>query len=839
MLGPLEDNGGPTFTHALVVGSPAIDAGKDLSGTGKDQRGRTRPYDDASKNAAPGDKSDIGAFELISQVVTNSDDSGAGSLRQAIADAGTADAIYFDSSLNGQAITLTSGELLVDESLIIAGPGADKLAVDGNANGRVFHIGSGTNVTISGLTIRNGVASGGFPDDAGGGIYNDHGTLTLTDSAVSGNSGVYGAGFYSNGEGSGSATLTLTNSTVSGNTADELAGGIYNDGFQGDATLTVTNSTVSGNAAHNSQDLGGGGIYNGGSQSGSVATLTLTNSTLSGNSAVSGGGIYNDHATLIIGNTILNTGASGENIFNEFGTITSEGHNLSSDGGVNNMTGSSGALNGPGDQTDTDPKLGPLADNGGATLTHALLLGSPALDAGDNTLASNAGLTTDQRGTGFGRVLDAGSDADTTQTVDIGAFEADPSIEDITDKSTDEDTPLSFTFNVGDSATPFASITAISSNTTLVPNGNLSVGNDTPSTRTLSITPAANQNGTATITVTATKTINGKTLSMSDTFVLIVSAVNDAPVADAQSVTTNEDAAKAITLTGSDVEGDALTFSVVTHPAHGTLSGTAPNLTYTPNVNYSGPDSFTFKANDGHADPNTATVSIDVVALPRVEFNSASYDAQENAGIVTLTLTRSGDQTKAATVHVGTSDGSAHAGSDYIATSTDVTIPAGFAQEAFTVSIANDRAAETAEDFTVTLTSSASAKIGAQSSANVTIIDKDGPRPTVEFSPAAYRVKEKHRPVVLTLKRIGKQSTDATVHFVTSDGTAKAGSDYRARSGEVVFAAGGSDTQTISIPIIDNRKHEPNQTFTVTLTGTPTARVAAPKTATVTIRDSD
>ena len=124
-------------------------------------------------------------------------------------------------------------------------------------------------------------------------------------------------------------------------------------------------------------------------------------------------------------------------------------------------------------------------------------------------------------------------------------------------------------------------------------------------------------------------------------------------------------------------------------------------------------------------------------------------------------------------------------------------------------------------------------------SATVTIIDKDGPRPTIEFSPTAYRVKEKNGPVVLTLKRIGKQSTDATVHFATSDGTAKAGSDYRARSGKIVFPAGGADTQTISIPIIDNHKREANETFTVTLTGTRTARAGAQKTATVTITDRD
>ncbi len=91
-----------------------------------------------------------------------------------------------------------------------------------------------------------------------------------------------------------------------------------------------------------------------------------------------------------------------------------------------------------------------------------------------------------------------------------------------------------------------------------------------------------------------------------------MNAVNDAPVANAQSVTTTQDTAKAITLTGSDVEGSALSFSVVTNPAHGALSGTAPNLTYTPAAGYSGSDSFTFKVNDGTIDSPAATVSITV-----------------------------------------------------------------------------------------------------------------------------------------------------------------------------------------------------------------------------------
>src|SRR5213592_4795469 len=91
--------------------------------------------------------------------VINTNDSGAGSLRQAISDSSSGDTISFDSSLNGQTITLASGELLIDKNLTITGPGAHSLAINGNAASRVFEITSGIDVTISGLTITNGNAA--------------------------------------------------------------------------------------------------------------------------------------------------------------------------------------------------------------------------------------------------------------------------------------------------------------------------------------------------------------------------------------------------------------------------------------------------------------------------------------------------------------------------------------------------------------------------------------------------------------------------------------------------------------------------------------------------------
>src|SRR5262249_17431204 len=158
----------------------------------------------------------------------------------------------------------------------------------------------------------------------------------------------------------------------SSNSAPSNAGGIYNDGHSGSATLTLVNCTISAN----STDGQGGGIFTDGSNAGGAMVTGIT-STFNGNSDGGfGGAFYNEakrtgysgSATLQIGGTILKTGASGVNLFNDSGTVTSLGYNLSSDDG-------GGFLTATGDKVNTDPKLGPLQDNGGPVLTHALLSG--------------------------------------------------------------------------------------------------------------------------------------------------------------------------------------------------------------------------------------------------------------------------------------------------------------------------------------------------------------------------------------------------------------------------------------------------------------------------------
>lgn len=122
-------------------------------------------------------------------------------------------------------------------------------------------------------------------------------------------------------------------------------------------------------------------------------------------------------------------------------------------------------------------------------------------------------------------------------------------------------------------------------------------------------TPATDYSGADSFTFTAN---DGTSASAPATVAITIQPTSDAPVADNQTLATDEDTLTFITLTGSDAEDDALTFAVVTQPAHGTLSGSEPDLIYTPNLNYNGTDSFTFTANDGERNSESATVTITV-----------------------------------------------------------------------------------------------------------------------------------------------------------------------------------------------------------------------------------
>jgi hypothetical protein len=241
----------------------------------------------------------------------------------------------------------------------------------------------------------------------------------------------------------------------------------------------------------------------------------------------------------------------------------------------------------------------------------------------------------------------------------------------------------------------------------------------------LSYQPAADHNGPDSFTFTAN---DGAVDSNVATVTITVTAVNDPPIADDQAVTTDEDTAVSISLTASDIDSTTLTYTVVTSPTHGTLSGTAPNLSYQPTALYSGPDSFTFTANDGHSDSNIGTVSITVNQVtfePTISIGDVSV-TEGDSGMVdaVFSLTLSEAYPLEVTVSFATSDGTAMAGSDFQSASGTVVFSPMTLSQTVTVTVVGDLDAELDENFFVDLTSPANATVG-DSRGQGTILNDD------------------------------------------------------------------------------------------------------------------
>ncbi len=404
-LGSLGMHGGTTPTAPLLENSPARDAGDNavLSAPDSlttDQRGAPRQSFGTV---------DIGACEWRTPlIITNLNDSGSGSLRQAIQNGFWPEPHVFDPALTG-VIAFTSGQLFVGSQFNLSGPGGGKIALSGENSYRLFEIASGVDVTISGLTLKAGHRNAevlGDPLGYGGAIYN-RGNLTLNDCVITNNKARTGGAIYSD-----AGLLTCNRVTVANNMGTDLSGGVHlqggsasfsnstitgnNGGLVGggltaqQSAASLTNCTISGNV--------GNGVYL------TQASAQLTNCTITNNAggAFGGGGIFNNNGTLNLLNTLVagNTGVTQPDI--RGGVSLVQGRNL-----IGNALGVTGLL--ASDLQNIDARLMPLAHNGGTTQTHALASDSPAINAGVNAGAP-AG---DQRG--VARPVQG--------TVDIGAFE--------------------------------------------------------------------------------------------------------------------------------------------------------------------------------------------------------------------------------------------------------------------------------------------------------------------------------------------------------------------------------------------------------------------------------
>jgi hypothetical protein len=317
--------------------------------------------------------------------------------------------------------TLTALDCVVSSNSVAGGPAPGGRAEAGNGGG-INNNGTMalTNSIIHGNSATGGTAAGGTGADAnGGGLFNEI-NLTLSTCTIAFNSATGGAGSLGGtGQGGGIGndlgTVVVDRSTINGNSATGGAGGAGTGGtgqgggiVNGFGTFTLESSTVSGNSSIKGSGASAfatsraGGVFNG---FGSVTILnsTITANEIPGAALTDGGGLLNSSGHLDVTNSIVAGNSLPVDFANGAGSTSLSGYNL--------YGGTNGPITpGTGDQFNVpDAKLGPLQDNGGPTFTHALLCGSPAINAGSNSNAP----ATDQRG--FSRIVGG--------TIDIGSFE--------------------------------------------------------------------------------------------------------------------------------------------------------------------------------------------------------------------------------------------------------------------------------------------------------------------------------------------------------------------------------------------------------------------------------
>ncbi|HST27044.1 MAG TPA: choice-of-anchor Q domain-containing protein [Rudaea sp.] len=399
--------------------------------------------------------------------VTNCyDDGRAGSLRSVIAGAASGDTIDLsglpgaDPACTSSRITLTQGQIPVSGALIVVGPGQEKLAIDGNDSAAIFYSADSAGT----LTLRDVTVANGHNPGKRGGCINHAGSVVLDGAAVTdctldahGSTGKYRPIFA--GAGVFAGTVTLQNgANVSHNTmskGDAYPGSVFGGGIA-TTYLYCTDSTISGNLAvlsvaggayvtnkaditrctidNNIASKYGGGLSVHG-------TTTIAESTISHNGGGSGGGISNT-GTLTLNNSTVAFNYAGANYgagidstmdvtlqssivadnTNQTGTPVDIrlGSGKRIFGGASLVRYTTALVNNGAIVSFADPMLAPLGNHGGLTRMHALLAGSPAIDAGSNPHT----YATDQRGAGFAREVPTGKP-------DIGAYERQPNEDEI------------------------------------------------------------------------------------------------------------------------------------------------------------------------------------------------------------------------------------------------------------------------------------------------------------------------------------------------------------------------------------------------------------------------
>jgi hypothetical protein len=534
---------------------------------------------------------------------------------------------------------LSIAVLRIEDSLI------ENNAEGFNGGGGVLINGAASGV-IERSTIRNNSSAGSV---GGGVLISSTGTASaIRDSVIEGNSAVYGGGVYSGSDAAAGVLrierTTIRNNTAIGDSGEDFVGADGGGVFVRNRTFIVDESTISGNSvgdAASADPASGGGIAI------ESSTVTVQNSTISGNTAGVngggvavhagsnryvrfinatvadnqagglGGGIYRDTSagTVQLGNSLIatNTAAASPDLSGDFINF---GSNLVGDG--SGSSGLAGNLIGTA-ASPIDPLIGPLADNGGPTLTHALLAGSPAIEGVSG--ASNFVLPNDQRGV---------SRPQGNQR-DIGSFEwVWPPQLSLTIRSTLLNETGSGTATSGyvtrpsgsdlSAAVKVALANADTSELSLPASVVIPAGSTSSSFFTVSAVDDGIVDGDQVVAVTASATGYASVTRLVQ--VVDTTPPNTPPVANDQSVTLDEDTSTSGAVTGTDADGDSLIYQLVSGPTHhfGFSFRSNGNFTYTPQGDYAGTDSFTFRAFDGTDYSDPATVDLNVTPV-----NDAPY----------------------------------------------------------------------------------------------------------------------------------------------------------------------------------------------------------------------
>jgi hypothetical protein len=546
-----------------------------------------------------------------------------------------------------------------------------------------------------------------------------------------------------------------------------------------------------------------------------------------------------------------------------FGAFASEGHNL-----IGNNADSTGFTAGDladlvgTSATPIDALLAPLRNNGGITHTHSLNTGSPAIDAGDDSITG-----TDQRGAP--RLADA--------HVDIGAFESNYAIvsfataeSEVSEGAGSVAVLVRRSEQLGSSVTVqfstyFRAATAGSDFTTVSDTVHFPAG-ETEATITVPILqdtlPEAPEDFSIQFTSTAGNPVVGPIISHKvtilddeppptiefavaastvsevggNTFITVVRSANTAGPVSVFYYTTSNGSATA----GSDYIAKSGTLQFPAGIVQQTISVPILNDSL-----FESDESFTIQLSAptnrailGAITTHAVTIVSDDLP-PALSFESSSSTVYEGNGSANVTITRAGAVSEAVSVTYQTSPGSAEINSDFIAVSGTVSFPAGETQATIVIPIVNDDVIEGSESFNLSLSSPTNpAVLGEHATHTVTILDNDEPA-VVAFAASASTRDESAGSASIVVSREGNLSIPFTVTISSGAGSAADGSDFSGVTQTLSFPAGTTNL-TVPVAILDDSIHEDSETFSLTLSS-PSDGVALGTVSTheVTIFDND